>query len=172
MVIVGPPSSGAELDRVYAVNVKGVFHCLKAGVEKMLADGKGGAIVNLASIASLIGLAARFSYAATKGAVLTMTYSVATDYCRKGIRCNCVCPGRVHTPFVDGFLKKNYPGKEAEVFAKLAEYQPIGRMGRPDEIAHLILYLCSDEASYITGQTIFIDGGLTLYPEFGTNWSS
>ena len=114
-------ATGAELDRVYAVNVKGVFHCLKAGVEKMLADGKGGAIVNLASIASLIGLADRFSYAATKGAVLTMTYSVATDYCRKGIRCNCVCPGRVHTPFVDGFLKKNYPGKEAEVFAKLAE---------------------------------------------------
>ena len=152
-------ATGAELDRVYAVNVKGVFHCLKAGVSSMLADGKGGAIVNLASIASLIGLADRFSYAATKGAVLTMTYSVATDYCRKGIRCNCVCPGRVHTPFVDGFLKKNYPGKEAEVFAKLAEYQPIGRMGRPDEIAHLILYLCSDEAGFVTGAAYPIDGG-------------
>lgn len=144
-------ATAAEMDRLYAVNVKGVFHCLQAGVKKMLADGKGGAIVNLASIASLIGLADRFSYSMTKGAVLTMTYSVATDYCKRGIRCNCVCPGRVHTPFVDGYLKKNYPGKEAEMFKKLSEYQPVGRMGQPEEIAHCILYLCSDEASFCTG---------------------
>ena len=96
----------------------------------------------------------------TKGAVLTMTYSVATDYCKRGIRCNCVCPGRVHTPFVDGYLKKSYPGKEAAMFKKLSEYQPIGRMGRPEEIAHLILYLSSDEASFCTGAAYPIDGGV------------
>ena len=112
-----------DLDRVYSVNVKGVFHCLRAGVRHMLADGKGGAIVNLASIASIIGLADRFSYSATKGAVLTMTYSVATDFVKRGIRCNAVCPGRVHTPFVDGYLAKNYAGREAEMFAKLSAYQ-------------------------------------------------
>uniref|UniRef100_A0A7S0P151 Uncharacterized protein n=1 Tax=Calcidiscus leptoporus TaxID=127549 RepID=A0A7S0P151_9EUKA len=126
----------------------------------MLADGKGGAIVNLASIASLIGLADRFIYSMTKGAVLTMTYSVATDYVKRGIRCNCVCPGRVHTPFVDGFLKKNYPGQEKQVFKKLSEYQPIGRMGRPEEVAHMILYLCSDEAGFVTGAAFPVDGGV------------
>ena len=148
-----------QLDKVFAVNVKGVFHCLQAGVRHMLSDKKGGAIVNLASIASLLGLVDRFSYAATKGAVLTMTYSVAADYMKRGIRCNAVCPGRVHTPFVDGYLKKNYPGREAEMFAKLAEYQPMGRMGKPTEIAHLILYLVSDEAAFVTGVAYPIDGG-------------
>ena len=147
-----------DLDRVWAVNVKGVFHCLQAGVRHMLADGKGGAIVNLASIASILGLADRFAYSATKGAVLTMTYSVATDYVARGIRCNAVCPGRVHTPFVDGYLK-HYPGKEAEMFKKLSAYQPIGRMAKPIEIAHLILYLASDEAAFVTGAAYPIDGG-------------
>jgi len=99
-------------------------------------------------------------YSMTKGAVLTMTYSVATDYCKQGIRCNCVCPGRVHTPFVDGYLKKNYPGKEASMFKTLSEYQPIGRMGQPEEIAHCVLYLCSDEASFCTGAAYPIDGGV------------
>lgn len=149
----------AQLDRVWSVNVKGVFHCLQAGVKNMLADGKGGAIVNLASIASIIGLNDRFSYSASKGAVLTMTYSVAIDYVKRGIRCNAVCPGRVHTPFVDGFLKKNYAGREAEMFAKLSAYQPIGRMAKPTEIAHLILYLASDEAAFVTGVAYPIDGG-------------
>ena len=148
-----------QLDRVWAVNVKGVFHCLQAGVRHMLADGKGGAIVNLASIASILGLQDRFSYSATKGAVLTMTYSVAIDYCKRGIRCNAVCPGRVHTPFVDGFLKRNYAGREKEMFAKLSAYQPIGRMAKPIEIAHLILYLASDEAAFVTGAAYPIDGG-------------
>jgi len=151
--------TATDLDRVYAVNVKGVFHCLKAGVRHMIADGKGGAIVNLASIASVHGLADRFAYSATKGAVLTMTYSVATDYVKHGIRCNAVCPGRVHTPFVDGYLKKHYPGSEAAMFAKLSSWQPLGRMGRPDEIAHLILYLVSDEAEFVTGAAVPIDGG-------------
>ncbi|KAL1520269.1 hypothetical protein AB1Y20_023737 [Prymnesium parvum] len=154
-------TSAAELDRLYAVNVKGVYLCLKAAVARMLQDGKGGAIVNLASIASLIGLADRFAYSMSKGAVLTMTYSVATDYVTKGIRCNCVCPGRVHTPFVDGFLKKHYPGEEAQMLAKLSAYQPIGRMGKPEEIAGLVLYLCSDEAAFVTGAAYPIDGGVT-----------
>jgi len=148
-----------EMDRIYKVNVLGVFFCLKFGVEKMLADGKGGAILNLASIASLIGLKDRFVYSMSKGAVLTMTRSVAIDYVKKGIRCNCICPGRVHTPFVDGFLKKHYPGREAEKFQELAEWQPVGRMGRPEEIAALVLYLVSDESSFVTGAAYPIDGG-------------
>ena len=152
-------TSEAEMERVYKVNVLGVFLCLKYGVERMLADGKGGAIVNLASIASLVGLADRFAYSMTKGAVLTMTRSVAVDYVKKNIRCNCVCPGRIHTPFVDGFLKKNYPGREAEMFAKLAAYQPVGRMGKPEEVAALIHYLVSDESSFVTGAAYPIDGG-------------
>jgi 2-keto-3-deoxy-L-fuconate dehydrogenase len=149
----------SDMDRVYSVNVKGVFYCLKHGVKRMLADGKGGAIVNLASIASLIGLADRFAYSMTKGAVLAMTRSVACDYVKKGIRCNCVCPGRVHTPFVDGYLAKNYPGREKEMYDTLAKWQPVGRMGRPEEVAALILYLCSDEAAFVTGAAYPIDGG-------------
>ena len=150
-----------EMDRVYNVNVVGVFFGLKYGVKHMLSDGKGGAIVNLASIASLIGMKDRFVYQMTKGAVLTMTLSVATDYVKKGIRCNCVAPGRVHTPFVDGYLKKNYPGEEAEKFKEFSEYQPMGRMGQPHEIANLILYLCSDESGFVTGSAYPIDGGVT-----------
>jgi len=154
-------TTAEEMDRVYKVNIKGAFLCLKYAVHHMLADGKGGAITNLGSIGSLIGLVDRFAYSMSKGAILTMTYSVATDYVKKGIRCNAVCPGRVHTPFVDGYLKNNYPGKEAEMFQKLSEYQPIGRMGQPREIAHLILYLSSDEASFVTGAAYPIDGGVT-----------
>jgi len=152
-------TDGEAMDRMYQVNVKGVFHCLKAAVARMLADGKGGAVLNLASIASLIGIPDRFAYQMSKGAVLTMTYSCAVDYVQKGIRCNAICPGRVHTPFVDGFLAKNYPGKEKEMFAKLANTQPIGRMGKPSEIAGLALYLCSDEAEFVNGAIVPIDGG-------------
>eukprot|EP00948_MAST-09A_sp_MAST-9A-sp1_P002787 g2787.t1 len=150
-----------EMQRVYNVNVLGVFLCTKSAVKRMLKDNRGGAIVNLASIASVIGLADRFAYSMTKGAVLTMTYSVATDYVKKGIRCNAVCPARVHTPFVDAYLKKTYPGKEQEMFKKLSAYQPIGRMGSPKEIAALILYLCTDEAGFVTGAAYPIDGGVT-----------
>lgn len=150
-----------DMDRVYNVNIIGVFYGLKYGVHHMLSDGKGGAIVNLASIASLIGMKDRFAYQMTKGAVLTMTLSVATDYVKKGIRCNCVAPGRVHTPFVDGYLKNNYPGQEEEKFKEFSEYQPIGRMGQPKEVANLILYLCSDEAGFVTGSAYPIDGGVT-----------
>ncbi|MBE7539796.1 MAG: SDR family oxidoreductase [Opitutaceae bacterium] len=150
-----------DLDRLYAVNIRGVYHCLHFGLPKLI-ERKGGVILNLASIASKVGLADRFAYSMTKGAVLTMTLSVARDFVAQGIRCNCICPARVHTPFVDGFLAKNYPGREAEMFAKLAAAQPIGRMGEPQEIAGLAVYLCSPEASFITGSAYDIDGGSTL----------
>jgi 2-keto-3-deoxy-L-fuconate dehydrogenase len=151
-------TSEDDFDKVYAVNVKGVYNCLKAGVEKMLASG-GGVILNLASVASSVGLQDRFAYSMSKGAVLTMTYSVAKDFVDKNIRCNCIAPGRVHTPFVDGFLQKNYPGREQEMFEKLSKTQPIGRMGTPEEMASLALFLCSDEAAFITGSNYPIDGG-------------
>ena len=151
-----------DLDRIYSVNVKGLFLCSQAVVPRMVSAG-GGVILNLASIASLIGLTDRFAYSMSKGAVLTMTRSIAVDYIKQGIRCNCVCPARVHTPFVDGYLRNTYPGREQEVFQQLAEYQPIGRMAEPEEVAALALYLCSDEASFITGQAYPIDGGLLVF---------
>jgi 2-keto-3-deoxy-L-fuconate dehydrogenase len=151
----------ADLDRIYAVNVKGVYNCLKHGVIAM--KERGGAILNVASVAATAGIADRFAYSMSKGAVLTMTLSVARDYIHQRIRCNCISPARVHTPFVDGFLARNYPGREAEVFDQLAKTQPIGRMGKPSEIAELALFLCSDAASFITGSDYPIDGGfLTL----------
>ena len=152
----------ADLDRIYSVNVKGVFLCAQAGVRLMLKGG-GGAILNLASIASLIGLLDRFAYSMSKGAVLSMTRSIAVDYVKQGIRCNCVAPARVHTPFVDGYLRNTYPGREQEMFQQLSEYQPVGRMGTPQEVAALALYLCSDEASFITGQCYPIDGGVLVF---------
>lgn len=154
-------TSPEDLDRLYSVNVKGVYHILHFGLPKLLARG-GGAVLNLASIASKVGLQDRFAYGMTKGAVLTMTLSVARDFVDKNIRCNCVCPARVHTPFVDGFIAKNYPGREAEIFQKLSASQPIGRMGRPEEVAALAAFLCSDEAAFITGSAYDIDGGVTL----------
>lgn len=154
-------TSEADFDRVYAVNVKGVYNCLQAGVVAM--KERGGAILNVASVAATAGIADRFAYSMSKGAVLTMTLSIARDYIHQKIRCNCISPARVHTPFVDGFLAKNYPGREAEVFEQLAKTQPIGRMGKPREIAELALFLCSDAASFITGSDYPIDGGfLTL----------
>lgn len=150
-------TSEEDFDRMYSVNVKGVYHCLRAGVRQM--KGRGGAILNIASVASTVGIPDRFAYSMTKGAVLTMTLSVACDYVSHGIRCNAVSPGRVHTPFVDGFLAKNYPGREQEMFDKLSRTQPIGRMGQPSEIADLALFLCSDAAAFITGSNYAIDGG-------------
>jgi 2-keto-3-deoxy-L-fuconate dehydrogenase len=151
-------TSEADLDRVYSINVKGVYHCLSAGVPLLQRSG-GGAIVNMSSIATLVGLKDRFAYSMSKGAVLGMTLSVARDYLAEKIRCNCVCPARVHTPFVDGFLARHYPGREQEMFEQLSLAQPIGRMGTPDEVAGLVLYLCSDEAAFITGSIYPIDGG-------------
>jgi 2-keto-3-deoxy-L-fuconate dehydrogenase len=155
-------TSEADFDRIYSVNVKGVYLCSQAGVKMMLQSG-GGVILNLASIASLIGLNDRFAYSMSKGAVLTMTRSIAVDYVKRGIRCNCICPARVHTPFVDGYLHNTYPGREQEMFRTLSEYQPLGRMGTPEEVAALALYLCSDEASFITGQAYPIDGGVLVF---------
>ena len=150
-----------DLDRLYQINVRGAYHCLHFGIPIMLKNG-GGSIVNLASIASKVGIPDRFAYSMSKGAVFSMTLSVAPDFVDKGIRCNCVCPARVHTPFVDGFIAKNYPGQQAEMFAKLSAGQPIGRMGEPEEIATLIAFLCSNKAAFITGSAYDIDGGFTL----------
>jgi 2-keto-3-deoxy-L-fuconate dehydrogenase len=128
-----------------------------ACIQKMKKNG--GVILNMASVVSSLGISDRFAYSMTKGAVLTMTYSVAKDYLKDGIRCNCISPGRVHTPFVDGFIAKNYPDNQEEMFETLSRSQPIGRMGKPEEIAHLALFLCSDEAGFITGTDYPIDGG-------------
>ncbi len=149
-----------DFDRIVNVNMKGVYNCLNAGIPQ-LRKSKGGVIINMASVAALVGISERFAYSAAKGAVIAMTLSVAKDYINEGIRCNSVSPARVHSPFVDGFISKNYPGKEKEVFEKLSKSQPIGRMAKPEEIANLILFLCSDEASFITGCDYPIDGGFT-----------
>jgi 2-keto-3-deoxy-L-fuconate dehydrogenase len=148
-----------DFDRVYAVNVKGVYNCLRAGIAAMKEQPSGGAILNIASVASSIGIPDRFAYSMSKGAVLTMTYSVARDYVHHRIRCNCVAPARIHTPFVDGFLARSYPGRESEMFEQLSKTQPIGRMGRPEEVAELALFLCSDAAAFITGSNYALDGG-------------
>jgi NAD(P)-dependent dehydrogenase (short-subunit alcohol dehydrogenase family) len=152
-------TSEADFDRVFRVNVKGVFLCSQAAVAKMLAQG-GGVILNLASVVSHKGIPERFAYSMSKGAVHTMTMSIATDYVKNNIRCNCISPARIHTPFVDGFLKQNYPGREKEMFETLSQAQPIGRMGTPAEVAFLALYLCSEEASFVTGQAFPLDGGV------------
>ena len=148
----------ADFDRVMSVNVKGVYHCIAAAIPGFRANGSG-VIINMASIAAWVGLADRFVYSTAKGAVMAMTLSVAKDYMHENIRCNSISPARVHTPFVDGFIAKNYPGKEQEMFEKLSASQPIGRMAQPSEVAALALYLASDEASFITGCDYPIDGG-------------
>ncbi len=148
-----------DFDRLMGVNARGVFLTCKESVKRMKDAGTGGAIVNICSIAGKVSLQERFAYSATKGAVLMMTKAIAQDYIRDGIRANCVCPARVHTPFVDAYLAKNYPGHEAEKLAELSSAQPMGRMGLPDEIANLVLYLASNESSFVTGADYDIDGG-------------
>jgi 2-keto-3-deoxy-L-fuconate dehydrogenase len=152
-------TSEEDFDRLYRVNVKGVFLCSQAALPIMVRQG-GGVILNLASIVALIGVPDRFAYSMSKGAVHTMTKSIAIDYVKRNIRCNCICPARVHTPFVDQFVARHYAGREKEVLQELSEYQPMGRMGTPEEVAHLALYLCSDEAAFVTGQAYPIDGGV------------
>lgn len=147
-----------DFDRLMNVNVKGVFLVSQVVLPHMLKH-KQGVIINMASLASLIGIKDRFAYCATKGAVHMMTKSIAVDYVDQGIRCNCICPTRIHTPFVDEYLAKNYPGQEQEMFDNLSAYQPIGRMGKPEEVAYLALYLASDEASFHTGDAFPIVGG-------------
>jgi NAD(P)-dependent dehydrogenase (short-subunit alcohol dehydrogenase family) len=152
----------ADFDRLFRVNVKGIYNCMQAAIPLLRKNGGvggSGVILNMCSVAATVGIPDRFAYSMTKGAVLSMTLSAARDYLKDHIRCNSISPGRVHTPFVDGFIRKTYPGREEEMFDKLAKTQPIGRMGRPEEIAGLILYLCSEEASFITGCDYPIDGG-------------
>ena len=151
-------TSESDFDRVMKVNVKGVYLCLQEILPELIAAG-GGAILNMSSIAAITGLKDRFAYSTSKGAVHTMTLSIAADYLQHGIRCNAICPARVHTPFVDGYLAKNYPDNRDEMFEKLSAVQPIGRMARPDEVAKLALCLCSEDAAYITGQSYNLDGG-------------
>jgi 2-keto-3-deoxy-L-fuconate dehydrogenase len=153
-------TSESDFERIFNVNVKGAYNCLYVGVPMMKANG-GGVILNMASVAATVGISDRFAYSMSKGAILTMTLSIAKDYIKDNIRCNCISPARVHTPFVDGFVAKNYPDNQAEMLAKLSATQPIGRMAKPEEIAALALYLCSDEASFVTGSDYPIDGGFT-----------
>lgn len=147
-----------DMDRLYSINIRGTYLCMRAVIDHMV-EIASGVILNMASIAATRGLSDRFAYSMSKGAVLSMTLSVAKDYIDKGIRCNCISPARVHTPFVDGFLARNYPGQEAEKMKVLAASQPIGRMGTPEEVAALAHFLCSEEASFITGADIPLDGG-------------
>lgn len=157
---IGNAENTTEEDfmRIFNVNVKGVYNCVHVCIPFMKASG-GGVILNIASVASSVGIADRFAYSMSKGAVKAMTLSIAKDFINNNIRCNCISPGRVHTPFVDGFIAKNFQGKEVETFEKLSKSQPIGRMGTPEEIAWLVLYLCSDESSFVTGSDYPIDGG-------------
>jgi NAD(P)-dependent dehydrogenase (short-subunit alcohol dehydrogenase family) len=151
-------TSSEDFQKIFDVNVKGAFNCIKAVIPNMVSHNSG-VILNMASVASSVGIPDRFGYSMTKGAIKSMTQSIAKDYISKGIRCNCISPARVHTPFVDGFIEKNYPNNQDEMFKKLSASQPIGRMARPIEIAHLALYLCSDEASFATGCDYPLDGG-------------
>ncbi|MBI2282724.1 MAG: SDR family oxidoreductase [Bacteroidetes bacterium] len=151
-------TSVEDFERVFNVNVKGTYNCLHQAIPQFIRQG-GGVILNIASIAALVGIPDRFAYSMSKGAVYAMTMSVARDYLQEGIRCNSISPARVHTPFVDGFLAKHYPGKEKEMFAKLSQTQPIGRMAETKEVAAMALYLCSKEASFISGNDYPIDGG-------------
>lgn len=151
-------TSDEQFAAVFQVNVMGIFHCMRACIAHMKDNG-GGTILNMASIAATAGLSDRFAYSMSKGAVVAMTYSVAKDYIVHNIRCNCISPARVHTPFVDGFVSRNYPGREREMMEKLSQAQPVGRMASPHEVAMLALFLCSDESSFITGVDYPIDGG-------------
>jgi 2-keto-3-deoxy-L-fuconate dehydrogenase len=153
-------TSEADFDKVMNVIVKGAYNCLFAAIPQLRASG-GGVILNISSVAALVGISERFVYSTAKGAIRSMTMSVAKDYINENIRCNSISPARVHTPFVDGFLQKNYPNNIEEMFVKLSKTQPIGRMATSEEVATLALYLCSDEASFITGVDYPIDGGFT-----------
>ena len=151
-------TSEDDFTKIFNVNVKGAYNCLYAAIPP-LKKSTSAVILNMASIAALVGITDRFAYSMSKGAIYAMTLSVARDYMADGIRCNSISPARVHTPFVDGFIAKNYAGQEEAVFEKLSKSQPIGRMGKPEEVASLALYLCSDEAGFVTGNDYPLDGG-------------
>lgn len=149
-------TSGADLDRMYSVNVRGVFNVTKAFLPGML-ERKSGNIINLASIGGVVAVRDRLAYCTTKFAVVGLTKSLALDHAKEGIRCNCICPGRVETPFVSARLKE-YPDPE-KAYREMAATQALGRMAKPEEIAHAALYLASDESAFITGTAFLIDGG-------------
>jgi NAD(P)-dependent dehydrogenase (short-subunit alcohol dehydrogenase family) len=153
-------TSEKDFQKIFDVNVKGAYNCIQACLPFMIENGEG-VILNMASVAATVGISERFAYSMSKGAILSMTLSVAKDFIKNGIRCNCISPARVHTPFVDGFIEKHYPGQEREIFEKFSASQPIGRMGEPDEVSALAYYLCSKQASFITGSDYPIDGGFT-----------
>ena len=153
-------TSEKDFQKIFDVNVKGAYNCTQACLPFMIENGEG-VILNMASVAATVGISDRFAYSMSKGAILSMTLSVAKDFIKNGIRCNCISPARVHTPFVDGFIEKHYPGKQHEMFEKLSATQPIGRMGEPDEVAALAYYLSSKQASFITGSDYPLDGGFT-----------
>jgi NAD(P)-dependent dehydrogenase (short-subunit alcohol dehydrogenase family) len=151
-----------DWERVMQVNAGGVFLCAREAVRQMLAQTPGGGvIINMSSVAATIGVERRLPYCASKGAVLALTRSIAIDFVTQGIRCNAICPGTVQTPFVEGYLARNFAGREDEMRQQLHARQPIGRMGQPDEIAYAALYLASDEAAFVTGSALVIDGGWT-----------
>jgi 2-keto-3-deoxy-L-fuconate dehydrogenase len=152
-------TSVQEFERIFRVNVQGTYLCMQAAISIMVGQSHG-IILNLASLAATLAFSNRFAYSMSKGAVRAMTLSVAKDYLDKNIRCNCISPARVHTPFVDGYIKRNYPGRETEMMAELSAAQPIGRMAQPDEVAGLALYLCSEDASFMTGADVLFDGGV------------
>src|SRR5262249_11895553 len=141
-------TTGADLDRLYAVNVRGLFNVTKAFLGGMI-ERRSGVIINLASIGGVVGVRDRLAYCTTKFAVVGFTKSLALDHAREGIRCNCICPARVETPFVAARLKE-YPDPQ-KAYQEMAATQAVGRMGRPEEIAAAALYLASEEAAFITG---------------------
>jgi NAD(P)-dependent dehydrogenase (short-subunit alcohol dehydrogenase family) len=162
--LVGSVQETAPEDwqKLLAVNVTGVFHGSRAAVDQMLRqDAPGGLIVNIASVAGLIGIARRFAYCATKGAVIALSKQLAVDYVKQGVRCNAICPGTVYSPFVEGYVERFHSDTREQTIAELHARQPIGRMGRPEEVADLAVYLASDEAAFMTGSAVVLDGGWT-----------
>jgi NAD(P)-dependent dehydrogenase (short-subunit alcohol dehydrogenase family) len=152
----------SDWNRLLAVNVTGVFHCSRAAVDQMLSQApRGGVVVNIASVAGQIGVPRRFAYCATKGAVIAMTKQLAVDYVKEGIRCNAICPGTVYSPFVEGYVERFHKDTKEQTIRDLHARQPIGRMGKPEEVADLAVYLASDEAAFMTGSEVVLDGGWT-----------
>jgi NAD(P)-dependent dehydrogenase (short-subunit alcohol dehydrogenase family) len=152
-----------DFDRLLNVNVRAVYLVTRAILPLLLSaqdDRHAGNIVNIASVAGQVGIKQRFAYCTTKGAVIAMTRQLAVEF-PKTLRVNAICPGTVETPFVEGYLEKFHKHNKEEIRAELRARQPIGRLGRPEEVASMVRYLASDEAAFITGAAMAIDGGWT-----------